>query len=133
MSPSRAHPASDHHAPVAFGTASPAWVEPLGHATQLRAPGHVLVEALLGLLGDADARAPGLLTESRDAARRRAFLLLGRRARCGPHVRQRSEDHYLVVLDADLHSREPAVWESSGKPTFDRSELFFIHDYKITT
>src|ERR1700684_3386933 len=113
--------------------ASAAWVEPRGHAAKLCAPRDVLVETLLRLLGDADARAASLLTEPRDAAGGGAFLLLRRGTRCAAHFRQRAEDHYLVILDGDLHSREPAVWESSGKPTLDRSELFFIHDYKITT
>src|SRR5882762_6830501 len=48
------------------------------------------------------------------------------------HLWQRAQDHDLVVLDRDLHSRKPAVWESSGKPTLDRTELFGIHDYNIT-
>jgi len=91
------------------------------------------VEALLGLLGDADARTTRLLAEPRDPARGRPFLLLRRGAGGGADVRQRSENDYLVVLNGDLYSREPAVWESSGKPTLDRSELFLIHDYKITT
>ena len=86
MPSSRAHPASDHHPPVAFGTATAATagVEPLGDATKLRAPRDELVEPLLCLLSDADARATGLLAETRDAAGGRALLLLRRGAGRGP-------------------------------------------------
>src|SRR5450759_5250020 len=114
--------AADHDAPVGARTPAAARVESLGHAAELRAPGQVLVKSFLGLLGDADPLAACLLAEAGDAAGRRAFLLLGRR----PVV------HFLFIVDFDRHSREPAVLESSFKPTFDRSELFFIHNYKIT-
>src|SRR5437879_13745357 len=80
------------------------------------------------LLGRAREPAPGaarLFSEAGDAAGGRPFLLLGRRAEVG--LRQRADDHDLVVLDGDLHSLEPAVWEPSGKPTLDRTELFLIH------
>src|ERR1700682_5229037 len=123
-------PPSDHHPAVGVRTPATARVESLGHVAQLCAPGHVLLEALLGLLRDADPVAARLLAKAGDAAGRRAFLLLGR----GPDVdrRQRSENDNLVVLDRDLHPREPAVREPSGKPTCDRSELFLVHNYKIT-
>src|SRR5450759_3370009 len=121
----------DHHPPVGARTAgAAARVESLGHATKLRAPGDVLVEALLGLLGDSDPLSAGLLPEARDAAGRGALLLFGRRPDL--ELRQRPEDHDLVVLERHLCSREPAVREPTGKPTFDRSELFFIHNYNIT-
>src|SRR5205807_5153957 len=89
------------------------------------APRDELLETLLGLPGDADSVPPRLLSEAGDAAGSGPLLLLGRRAEVG--LRQRADDHDLVVLDGDLHSLEPAVWESSGKPTFDRTELFLIH------
>src|SRR4029077_7819791 len=117
--------------------ATAAGIEALGHAPELRAPRDVLVEALLGLTRDADTLPTGLLAEAGDAAGRRALLLLGA-ARSGEILlRQRPNDHDLVVLDRDLYPREPAVREPSGKPTFDRTELFFIHvfdtsDYTIT-
>src|SRR5450759_3766712 len=122
--------AADHDAPVGARTPAAARVESLGHAAELRAPGQVLVKSFLGLLGDADPLTACLLAEAGDAAGRRAFLLLG----CRPdlELRQRPEDHDLVILDCDLNSCEPAVREPAGKPTFDRSELFFIHNYKIT-
>src|ERR1700716_2414347 len=121
-------PPADHHPPL-IAAAAPR-VESLGHAAKLGAPGDELVEALLGLLRDSDPLAPGLFAEAGDATGRRTLLLL----RCRPDVelRQRTEDHDLVVLDRDLHSLEPAVWEPSGKPTLDRSELFVIHNYMIT-
>src|SRR5256886_4233366 len=121
-----AHPAPDHHAPAVIASASaPAGVEALGHAVELRAPGDVLLEALLRLLGDADALLPRLLAEAGDAAGRRPFLLFRRGAEL--EVGQRADDHDLVVLDGDLHPREPAVREPSGKPTFDRTEFLLIH------
>src|SRR5215472_16759940 len=131
-----AHPAPDHHAAPVVGAAHAAapGVEALGHAVELGAPRDVLLEALLGLAGDADALAARLLAEASNAPGRGAFLLLGR----GPEVqvRQRAENHDLVVLDRDLHPREPAVREPSGKPTFDRTEFFVIHalhDYTVIT
>src|SRR5207248_6366271 len=78
-----AHPAPDHHAaPVATlaATTTASRVEPLGDAAELGAPRHVLAEALLRFAGDADALPPRLLAEPGDAAGRRPFLLLGRRA-----------------------------------------------------
>src|SRR5438445_9779041 len=120
------HPAPDHHAsPVVPAATAAAGVEPLGHAAQLGAPGDVLLEALLRLLRDADPVAARLLPEASDPARRRALLLLGRGA--DVDLRQVADDHDLVVLDGDFYSREPAVREPSGKPTFDRTELFLIH------
>src|SRR5690242_18182017 len=123
-----AHPAPDHHAPpvVARPSAAPAaGVETLRHAVELRAPRDVLLEALLGLLSDADALPAGLLAEPSDPACRRAFLLLRRRAEV--QLGQSPDDHDLVVLDHHIHSREPAVREPSGKPTFDRTEFLVIH------
>src|SRR5258708_19074054 len=108
-------PPADHHASVALRTPAATWVESLGHAAKRRAPGHELVEALLGLLSDSDPLAAGLLAEPRDAAGRRAFLLFGRRPDF--ELGQRPENHDLVILDRDLHSREPAVREPTGKPT----------------
>src|SRR5438552_10429226 len=120
------HPAPDHHAAaiIAAATAAPR-VEALGHAVELGAPGDVLLEPLLGLPGDADSVLARLFAEPGDAAGGRAFLFLRRGAELG--LGQRADDHDLVVLDGDLHSREPAVREPTGKPTFDRSELFLIH------
>src|SRR2546426_1156342 len=127
------HPAPDHHAsPVVTSAPAAAGVEPLGHAVELGAPGDVLLEALLGLLCDADPVAARLLPEAGDPARRRALLLL--RSRTDVDLRQVADDHDLVVLDGDLYPREPAVREPSGKPTFDRTELFLIHvlhDYTV--
>src|SRR5438876_350592 len=80
---------------------------------------------LLRLLRDADSVTACLLPEASDPARRRALLLLGRGA--DVDLRQVADDHDLVVLDGDFYSREPAVREPSGKPTFDRTELFLIH------
>src|SRR5205814_191864 len=121
-----AHPAPDHHAaPVVAAASAAARVEPLGHAIELGAPGDVLLEALLGLLGDADPLPPGLLPEAGDPAGGRTLLLLGTRTQIG--LGQGADDHDLVVLDGDLCPREPAVREPSGKPTFDRTELFLIH------
>src|SRR6266568_3867600 len=97
-------PAADHHAiPSRAPAAATAGVEALGHSPELRAPRDVLVKALLGL------------------------LLLGAAGGGEILLRQRPDDHDLVVLDRYLHSREPAVREPSGKPTFDRTELFVIH------
>src|ERR1700716_1501484 len=123
-------PTSDHHAPIRAGAPAAARIEPLRHAAELRAPRDELLEALLGFLGDADPLAAGLLAEASNAAGGRALLLLRRGAYI--ELRQRPEHHDLVILDRDLHSLEPAVWEPSGKPTFDRSELFLIHNYIIT-
>src|SRR5207237_10607886 len=83
------------------------------------------LEALFGLLRDADPLAALLFPEASDPARGRALLLLGRRA--DVDLRQVADDHDLVVLDGDLYPREPAVREPSGKPTFDRTEFFLIH------
>src|SRR5207249_10791564 len=127
------HPAPDHHAPPVIAAATAAsGVEALGHAVELGAPRDVFLEALLGLLGDADPLAARLLTETSDASGCGAFLLLGRRAEIG--LGQRADDYDLVVFDGDLHPREPAVREPSGKPTLDRTELFLIHplhDYTV--
>src|SRR2546430_16947541 len=131
-------PAADHPAiPSRAPAAATAGVEALGHSSELRAPSDVLVKALLGLLRDADALPASLLAEPGDAARGRALLLLGAAGGGEVLLRQRPDDHYLVVLDRYVHPREPAVREPSGKPTFDRTELFFIHafdtsDYTIT-
>src|SRR5689334_11084984 len=120
------HPAPDHHAaPIVATTAAATWIEALGDAVELGAPRDVLLEALLGLLGDADALAARLLPEAGDTAGRRALFLLGGGAQV--RLRQGADDHDLVVLDGDLYSREPAVREPSDKPTFDRSEFFVIH------
>src|SRR5712692_1819058 len=124
-------PAPADHDPTA-APAAPAGGEALGDAVQARAPGHVLAEAFLHLLGDGDALGPRGLAEASDAAGGRSLLLLRRRARRQPHVRQRPQDHDLVVLDRDLHPREPAVREPSGKPAFDRSELPLVDSYIIT-
>src|SRR5215472_8607877 len=106
-----AHPAPDHHAAPVVGAAHAAapGVEALGHAVELGAPRDVLLEALLGLAGDADALAARLLTEAGDPAGGSAFALLGRGAQV--EVRQRADDHDLVVLDGHFNSREPAVRE----------------------
>src|ERR1700680_4639677 len=130
--PAALPPAADHHAPVALRAATAAGIEALGHTAKTSTPCDVLLETLLSLLGDPDSVSPSLLAERGDAAGRGALLLLRRRAGREAYVRQRPQDHDLVVLDRDLYSREPAVWESSGKPTFYRTELFFIHDYNIT-
>src|SRR4029077_6979368 len=121
------HPAPDHHAAAVVAATHPAaaGVEALGHAVELGAPRDVLLEALFGLAGDTDALAASLLAEARDAAGGRAFLLLGRGAEV--ELWQRAYDDDLVVLDRDLYPREPAVREPSGKPTFDRTEIFVIH------
>src|SRR5437773_5568009 len=123
-------PAADHHAiPSRAPAAATAGVEALGHSPELRAPRDVLVKALLGLLRDADALPAGLLAEPGDAARGRALLLLGAAGGGEVLLRQRPDDHDLVVLDRYLHPREPAVREPSGKPTLDRTELFVIHGW----
>src|SRR5258708_600518 len=118
------HP-SDHDPLVAAGTPAAARVESLGHATELRAPGDVFLEALLGFLCDADSLSARLFPEACDATGRGAFLLFRR----GPDVQlgQGPVPQDLVILEGDLRSREPAVREPACKPTFDRSELFFIH------
>src|SRR5712691_366699 len=123
-------PPTDHHPPIAARPAAATRVEPLGDAAHRCAPGDVLVKALLGFLGDPDPLSASLLPEAGDAPRRGAFLLFGRGAEI--NLGQRAQDHDLVVLDRDLRSLEPAVREPSGKPTFDRIELFRIHDYNIT-
>src|SRR5258708_2930884 len=128
-----AHPAADQHTTTITGPpAAAAWVEALGHIVQLGAPGEVLVEALLGFLGDTDPLATRLLTEPRDAPRRGAFLLFWSRA--DVQLRKRAEHDDLVVFDRDLHAREPAVGKPAAEPTFDRTELFLIHalhDYTV--
>src|SRR5207253_1139462 len=107
------HPAPDHHAPPVIAAAATAsGVEALGHAVELGAPRDVFLEALLGLLGDADPLAARLLAETSDASGCGAFLLLGRRPEIG--LGQRADDHDLVVFDGDLHPREPAVREPPG-------------------
>src|SRR4029077_18321502 len=127
-----AQPPADHDAAIAARlAAATTGVEPLGDAAHLRAPRDVLVKALLGLPGDSDPLSTRLISEAGDPPRGSAFLLFGRAAEI--RLRQRAHDHDLVILDRDLYSLEPAVWESSGKPTLDRTELFFIHDYIITT
>src|SRR5207247_10995056 len=92
------HPAPDHHAPPVIAAATAASrVEALGHAVELGAPRDVFLEALLGLLGDADPLAARLLAETSDASGCGAFLLLGRRAEIGPG--RRAAAHDLGVLD----------------------------------
>src|SRR5713226_4530886 len=114
-------PAADHHSPVAGRSTTAARIEALGHPTQAGAPRHVLVEPLLRLLGDADALAAGLFAEASDAAGGRALLFLRRSARREARLRERPHNHDLVILDRNLHPREPAVREPSGKPTLDRT------------
>src|SRR5260370_42066071 len=99
------HP-SDHDPLVAAGTPAAARVESLGHATELRAPGDVFLEALLGFLCDADSLSARLFPAARDATGRRAFLPFGR----GPDVQLgQGPAHYdLASLAGDLRSREPA-------------------------
>src|SRR4029077_20281786 len=94
------HP-PDHPPLVAAGTPAAAWVESLGHATELGAPCDVLLEALLGLLGDADPLPARLLAETGYAAGCGAFLLFGRRPDI-LQLRKRPEHHDLVILQGDL-------------------------------
>src|SRR5258708_27059450 len=94
-------PPADHHASVAARTPAATWVESLGHAAKRRAPGHELVEALLGLLSDSDPLAAGLLAEPRAAAGPPAFLLFPRRPDF--ELRPPPDNHDLVILDRDLH------------------------------
>src|SRR6266571_4961029 len=67
--------------------------------------------------------------DSLPSARGRALLLLGAAGGGEVLLRQRPDDHDLVVLDRDLHPRKPAVREPSCKPTLDRTELFVIHEW----
>src|SRR6266566_2780619 len=99
------------------------WVLPHEWGRVARRPGTASQLAARDVRGG-DASSAG---SSRFAgrARRRALLLLGRGA--DVDLRQVADDHDLVVLDGDFYSREPAVREPSGKPTFDRTELFLIH------
>src|SRR5260370_25230680 len=123
-------PPIDHHPAIAGRDAAATRVEQLGDAPHRGAPGDVLLQALLGLLGDSNPLPASLLTEAGDPPRGRAFLFL--RSAPEPRVGQRAHNDDLVVLDRNVYSREPAVRESSGKPTFYRTELFFIHNYNIT-
>src|SRR5689334_17067250 len=128
------HPPADHHPAAGPSAPAPAArVEALGDAVELRAPGDVLVEALLGLPRDADPIAPRLLTEACDPAGGRPFLLLRARGGGQRALGEGPDDHDLVVFHRHVHSREPAVREPSGKPTFDRTELFLIHGKDCTS
>ena len=92
----------------------------------LPAPGHMGVdyEQRVDFARLRDYRL-GRATQSLESSQCGAFLLFGG----SPHVGlgQGAENHDLVILQGDLYSREPAVWEPTGKPTFDRTELFLIH------
>src|SRR2546421_2183489 len=98
-------PTPDHH-PLAARASAATRVEALGHATELGAPRDVLLEALLRLLGDADALAARLLAEPGDPAGRRAVLLLRAGGCREVFVGQGPDHHDLVILDRHVHPRE---------------------------
>src|SRR5690606_4209085 len=106
----------EHHSPAAAG----------------HAPGDLLAEPPLGLLGDLDAPLPGLLAEAADEPvdERRALLVVHVARRVG----QRADDRDLLTVPDDLRGAgEPALGEPSGEPSAHlRGDVLACHVINIT-
>src|SRR4051794_28093695 len=86
--------------------------EQRGLPTALRTPGHLAVEALLGLAGDRHPALAGVLAEPRDPPGCR-ILVTDRLRR-----RQRSHDEDLVAVHGDLwRGGEPLLGQPATEPT----------------